>query len=250
MAVERKFWQSSFDRLPAWLCPTCQSGSPKSLEGSPIPIETELSKSYRHQEEWEPEWIIERFAAFMECQNPRCRDMVVASGHKSHALAYGYGYDGKTTYELVEDLAPARIHPAPPMFALQKNVPKVIRKLLSQAFALFWVDKKSCANRFRTCIEAFLSDQGVPTDKVLHSRLIEYRTQSADIGDMLLSLKYIGNEGSHNSAERIGEEDILHMAEVMEYVCDEVYMNRKSKLLLKAKEVSEKYLSPKGAPSS
>ncbi len=58
---------------------------------------------------------------------------------------------------------------------------------------------------------------------------------------MLLSIKWIGNEGSHTAHGNFTREELFHASEVLEFVLEETYLDRKAKLLEKAKEINAKF---------
>ncbi|MEM7710137.1 MAG: DUF4145 domain-containing protein, partial [Pseudomonadota bacterium] len=116
----------------------------------------------------------------------------------------------------------------------------LINSNLEKAFRLFWVDRLSCANKLRNCVEAFLNAVGVDSKSNLHSRILEYQKKSEDGAEFLMSVKWVGNEGSHNSGA-ISDDDLFHCVDVLEHVFDEAFLKKAEKLKARSKQINAKY---------
>lgn len=82
MAVERNLWAESFSREdpPSFLCPRCGRGR-LSFDVATLKLEEPpFSVAAHKHDEWDPDWVIERFMGFFRCGIAKCGEVVVASG--------------------------------------------------------------------------------------------------------------------------------------------------------------------------
>jgi len=59
-------------------------------------------------------------------------------------------------------LVPKGIYPAPPIITVPTATSRAVAVELDAAFALFWVDLSSCANKIRVSLERLLDSLGLP----------------------------------------------------------------------------------------
>ncbi len=139
--------------------------------------------------------------------------------------------------------------------------PEHIKKELKKSFALYFSDPRSSGNRLRVCIEKILNDLGFPefeTDengnpirnekgkvirRSLHARIDIFSKSKPRYTDMLLALKILGNESSHNSSSKITRKDILDAYEIVNYLIEEFYDKEDQEERIKrlSGSINEKY---------
>ncbi|KAI3602820.1 hypothetical protein D8I24_3219 [Cupriavidus necator H850] len=74
MSFERELWfgQFSRSRIPRYRCPNCDVERLVSGKESLSVIEAEYSKKGHLDENWEPDWVVERFSLRLSCDHPEC----------------------------------------------------------------------------------------------------------------------------------------------------------------------------------
>jgi hypothetical protein len=115
-------------------------------------------------------------------------------------------------------LVPKGIYPAPAIITVPTATPRTVVVELDAAFALFWVDLSSCANKIRVSLERLLDSLGLPEFPTLAKRIES--TQGADKlrSEVFHALREVGNVGSHGSGVR--REVVLTAFEIYEHQLD------------------------------
>lgn len=190
-------------------------------------LESGPSERMRREDAWDPDWIENRFSGHLKCNSKGCGEICSISGLSG--IDYDQEYDeeeGGWTQVYVDYYQPRSISPAPHIFPISKSWPPAVKTELESAFALFWADLDSCANKLRSAVEALLTERGVPkyTQPVkgkrraqlnLHTRIERFKATESETSELLMAIKWIGNHGSHDG-EGLKREDILTAAELME----------------------------------
>lgn len=132
-----------------------------------------------------------------DCSNSACKKQYVVSGNMRYfefttGIEVQAGYFGKK-YNGVE---PLFFVPTFNIFNVHINVPEKIKSQIESSFSLFWADQMASANSIRIAIEYLMDDLGLPEGK-LHNRIKAYREKNAELGELLMAIKWIGNDGSH-----------------------------------------------------
>jgi hypothetical protein len=85
-----------------------------------------------------------------------------------------------------------------------------------RAFQSYWSDRRACLAALRSAVEAILTQQGIKRYYIqrkrnsvngrrvnlpLHRRIEVYRDRNISCADMMMALKWVGNEGSHDDNE-------------------------------------------------
>ncbi|MEO1169138.1 MAG: DUF4145 domain-containing protein [Pseudomonadota bacterium] len=236
MFEDERFWRRSFEVLPNWPCPRCQQGSLKRSKDSEHIVEPHWSAVHHSDDEWESEWLEERFSIQMICQNASCGEVVSVIGKTSHELFHepDWGQSVRRQFE------PKAIYPAPPVFKIIDECPQVIAAELLNAFELYWSDSRSSANRLRAAAEAMLTERGVSRysfDKKnkryrlsLHARIERFEKKNAKAAEYLMAIKWLGNAGSHDGLDKLTDQDLLGGFELFEHVLETLYAGKTKKL--------------------
>ncbi|MCY1003961.1 DUF4145 domain-containing protein [Myxococcus sp. MISCRS1] len=151
---------------------------------------------------------------------------------------------------------PEFFHPALPLFRVPPNCTAEIKAELNRAWALYWADSASCANRVRSCVELVLTHLKIQRFKrtkknprhrlSLHDRIGLFGQRNADLAQPLMAVKWIGNIGSHEGgAGGIGTEEVLDGLELLEHVLVEVFEQRSKRLARMGKQIVKRKGRPK-----
>jgi hypothetical protein len=101
------------------------------------------SEAHSH-EAWDPDWIVERFACLLVCQNRECGEVVAVGGRTHHEEDHDWE---EQTMHWSRTFAPQVMTPAPPIFPVPEECPEDVGKELRKAFGLYWSDPASSAIR-------------------------------------------------------------------------------------------------------
>ena len=112
---------------------------------------------------------------------------------------------------------------------------------MHKSFALYFTDPSASLNCARTAIEAVLTNLGIDgSNKAsLHKRIQLLPEEHAELADLLLAAKWLGNSGSHEG-EQPTTADVQMAYSLLEYVLSEIYEKKTEKLREIAKRVNEK----------
>jgi hypothetical protein len=247
--MEIKTWlKDSFskNRIPDWICPSCNIGL-LSIEPKQFHFEeTKLSLSWHSYENWEPEFIQYRFHGSLKCKN--CKDSISFLGNGG--VDHDHYYDNYQN-EYIEDyndvFSPTYFDPPLNIFRINEKCPEEIKYEITNSFKLFWNDLPSCANKIRTSLEMLMNQQkvkktymqrGSRRNLTLHKRIEEFKLTKPEIADYLLAIKWIGNSGSHvGKLEKI---DVLDAYELLEHSLNKLFDDREVELKKKTKEINKR----------
>lgn len=224
---------------PDWTCPTCRTGSLLVVDRSLSAHESKASRDARDNEDWSPDWVEERATIGLRCARPGCGERVTVLGVIRNRQVEGMF----ETYE--REFHPTYVEPFIAFFDFPLTSPKEIITQVQRAFALFWLDAPAAANRVRASVERLLDHQRVPKAETrkgkrlpisLHKRIESFRANRNDVGDALMAVKWIGNEGSHESD--LTQLDLLDAFEMLSYALDAVYDDRRKSVSKLAKKIN------------
>ena len=254
-ALTRPFPDTKWPFIP---CPACKKGSVSPASPDSINIqETHESKSYRDHPGWEPDWINGYFSGVLTCERSTCKEFVHVIGEfkvvdkiyeadDPYDLERGPNeYDNSMKVKFFE----------PPLLLIDgnSNAPDQVCSLVNSASVVLWSDPASAANRVRSAVEELLNRQhvrktfqdrkGKTRRHTAHQRieLLKAKGQPkyCNAADLLMAVKWIGNDGSHGSAVSVS--DVLDGVELMNEALDLIYetrtldLQRKAALINKAK---------------
>jgi len=228
-----------------WHCPVCDSSNLKIDKFSYE--ETGVSKRNHEHPDFEPEYMSFRFTSMLKCQKPSCQEVLSCNGtghvQEVHELDPDGQYSGPSYTEVFQ---PKYVIPPLNLFDVPK-CPDGIGEMITDAFGLYFCDLSSCANKIRTVIEKILDQQNVIKTRIskkkkrnlltLHARIFEFRLKNQDAADMLLAIKWIGNEGSHLGS--LEQDDILDAFAFLEHLLDLIYVKTHQKLLKRSRQINK-----------
>jgi hypothetical protein len=278
MSFNRNIWERSIgfvsiDSLPAWPCPACQK-SELVVDKSTLnyqTLKTQFNADEFNSEAFEEgflmglasiaatyvevtNWAQARFAGFLRCHE--CSEIVVFAGRAKLPVIKP---QQKHCLNRSETILPEYFSPPLPILHLTYHYPKNLKLELVRSFSVFFSDTASAGNRLRAAIELILKDQGLKNVLIgddgepkknkhgrtiyrnLNERILEFKKQNNDLGDVLLALKLLGNEGSHGNG--FTKEDLLEAYAVIEYLLEELYVRplRRKEVMNKTTLLKQKY---------
>lgn len=252
--MNRKSWESwekrNFTKTdpPQYQCPKCQIGFLK--------IEEIVLKKTEGGKELEriryPYGIEHLMAGVFKCRKESCGEIVSFSGLCTKDIHVQQEVDGEMVEFEADMYEPKYFYPNLKLFELPKEVSAEVEEQINLSFSHFFNDLSSSANKVRTAIEFILDDVKAPKFKfkikagnkkrvyfrTLHGRIVNYKTKRRKVSDLLLAIKFIGNEGSH--VGKVELKDILDAYELLYQVIDIIYVKKQQKILEIAKEINEK----------
>lgn len=247
MAVNRDQWQEVFEQLPHWPCPTCGKGDLVPMPDKVVMEETAQSKAQHDHPNWDPDWIVQRFAGFLQCGNNKCGEVASISGNSP--VDYVDYHDEYEHHQTATDLYVVKsIHPAPIAIKLPDALPDDIKDAAGSASALVWASNEAAGNQLRQVVELFLTDVGIPEKTAkggyipTHDRIEEFRKIDAENGEALLAVKWLGNSSSHPGG--LTRENVLDAFDIIEHVLENRYGVEKPNLKAKIAAI----IAAKGPP--
>lgn len=263
--MKDKIWLYKFfymNSIPNWKCPTCKYGY-LSIDGSFM-----IKPTHEYQRKLEPsfdeygqempsvEGQIEghngRFIGFLKCNSKTCNEFVTVTGNINDVWEsfedpnYGWGTGDETTSLYY----PRYFDPPIGYIEISSSYPIEIQNELEKCFTLYWIDNSACANRIRTVVELLLDDQKIPRKKLekkkginkfqplsLHKRLEKFQEKKSEIADFLLSIKWIGNEGSHNNS--LTNNQVINAFDLLDHALKKIYIKEDDRLKKISKKINK-----------
>ncbi len=244
--MNRHIWNKWFyeNSIPAWGCPSCFAGVLVAKNETFSKMETSASRCVRLREARNPEGIEYVFSCVRVCENIYCNEVVVISGRGS----VDNDFNPETNKMEFLDVFEAKyVYPSPHIIHLPKSSSKELKDEFISAFTLYWSDIRACANRIRSCVELILTEYHIKRFEIkkgkrkrlsLHERIELFSYKNATLGDALMAIKWIGNEGSHIG--KLTKDDLLDAFEMLEHVLDELFEKRKEKIGKLVKAINKK----------
>ncbi|UVM07025.1 DUF4145 domain-containing protein [Pseudomonas laurylsulfatiphila] len=212
-------------------CPHCYNGLLR-LSGEFNSKETELSKSQIDEEWWTPENIALVCSCTLKCTT--CHELVFMVGNGVVEQEHDVDERGEWKTAWTSYFSPTFFHPPLQLIDYPSKAPKEMVSHLSVACALYFTSPASCCNSIRAAAELVLSELGVAVkegDKWISfgNRINLLPEDQKSTKELFNAIRWIGNHGSHPGNE-IEFEDALHALEIMEFLLEEVYGERKQAL--------------------
>lgn len=206
------------------------------------------SKAARDHNAWEPEWIEIAFAVMLQC--PDCHTGTVVSGKVETDC-----YAGPNGNEAEQRFVPQAFTIAPAALIPPSNLPETVEDMLQPIFRHIWNDPEACGGAIRRCVESILDERKVPKIKRANGTQSTIKThhriehhlppKMSDAKVHLMALKWIGNNGAHNSKTAHTREELLDACEHLEEALTSIYGDERKKTLeRRAKKISDR----KGKP--
>jgi len=239
-----KYFQNSDTKL---LCPDCNTGHLISKKENLHIIDYKhYNEEAQKHKEFDPDWLKFAFYGFLQCNNPDCLEKIVVSGNYEYGGWYG-DEDGEHGMEM-EEYYPHYFERPPKIITIYDKYPKDIQDILKSSFSLFWLDKSSCANRLRLCLENVLDTFSIPRITIdgkyinFQTRIeLFYKTNNNEkYKTILTAAKWIGNTGTHSTT--IYAKNILDAYRLIDFMLKELYINvdEEKEILKLSEEINRK----------
>jgi hypothetical protein len=153
----------------------------------------------------------------LRCARQSCRETVAVAG--DYMVDFDATEDGRTqdfNFYLLRFALPALKIIVPP-----ERTPESVTKAIDSAAVIIWADPSAAANRLRFAIDELLTANGVPRFRNANGRRRRLLTDERikefgrwEFGaDALEAVKWIGNQGSHESG--LSATDVLDGADLL-----------------------------------
>jgi len=255
MTVNRNHFKRSYRDLPQWDCPTCGKGHLIVVPEKTAIEETGPSKRAHGHDDWDPDWIVERFAMLMKCNFASCGEIAAVSGDAYFDVCVDVDEEGLYQQKMVRHYEPFSILPAPWPIRPAKKTPDAVKEALKTAAALLWQSPEAAANQVRQAVEVLMDAQKVRKNQktarkplTLHARILEFGKKDVTNSEILRAVKWIGNDGSHKGG--LKREDVLDAFDMIEMALSNLYDDTTTEILKKVRAViksKEKKQKPKKA---
>jgi predicted RNA-binding Zn-ribbon protein involved in translation (DUF1610 family) len=233
--LNQKFVESfSANRIPAWKCPHCNKGIIELKANGLSYQETPKSQALRSDDNWEPHWLEYIFSATFFCKN--CGGEIYACGKGKHTSWHSANPDEDGFEEI--SFTPKYFEPAIKLIEIPAACPPHISQALEAAFAIAWSDFSSGGNKLRIALEKLVIEFNPAASKIknLHKKLETLKTSYPDLYELFMSIKWIGNDGSHDDSLR--ECDLAFGFQAMQEALRKFYDADKKKISNLAKIVN------------
>lgn len=249
MPVDRDLWKPPFKKWPNWPCPACRTGRLQVLSESLKVMETGPSEKLRSNfDGWGPEHYQGRFVALFQCGNTDCKNVVAACGPVEQEEVTLESPEG--LYDDYEDaFIPTYFQSAPPLFPLPDKCPDEVKLALKSAFHLYWPNRHSCANAMRGAVERLLDElrvkkfvtrAGKRQRVTLHDRIVDLARIRPEVGELLMAVKWMGNDGSHEGDSTLSMDDVMNGFDIFEHVLDALYVKRGARITKLASTINKR----------
>ena len=241
-----KFLSDSDTKL---ICPDCNTGHLIAKEKNIKKIEyKKYNEDVLATEDYDIDWLKYAFHGFLQCDNKRCNEKIVVSGHlRLNYGSYESPYVEDEYIEINEEICYPQYFEKPPrIIEIDDKYPPDIQEILFSSFSLFWIDKASCANRLRFCIEKMLDLFQVPKKQKtkkglmplsLHHRIVRFCKGNDKYQKILTAAKWIGNTGSHS--DKVNANNLLNGYRLINYMLKELYINEEKEIIELSKKINK-----------
>ncbi|MYW92422.1 DUF4145 domain-containing protein [Amycolatopsis rubida] len=217
------FAASAWPLLP---CPDCSSGMSVDRRNF-SDVETFESEVNHDHPDFEADWVHGHFHGVVNCGNSQCGTRVIVIGDFKLGVS-DYGQEIEWHGECWSHHYKVR-YTHPPILIINRidGIPDDVWELVRDASRLTWVDPAAALGRLRSAIEALMNNFKIKklnakrNPRPLHDRLVDFKKKNTEVADLLLAVKWAGNDGAHGSGATTA--DVLESAELMEHAFKLLY---------------------------
>lgn len=252
--VDRSLWKEWYEDIPDWPCPSCVSGQLIPIKDVSVLEETPTSVHGRDHPEWDFDWIDMRFSEQLRCSSRKCSELCILIGRAGVDMVYSYAPDGTHEQGYGTVYKPVYMFPGPAIIRPNTDTPEDVVNEIRRASATYWSDTSSSAHKLRIATEriltalkvdkTFIDKNGKTKTHTLYSRLLILKKTDQDIFDLLDSIRFLGNHGSHEEDVDVSRDDLLDAFQIIDVVLDEVFSTRTSRAKKAAKSISQRRGKP------
>ena len=226
--------------IPGYKCPHCLSGLLR-IDGEFKSLETEESRAQHKEEWWDPEYVSYVFSCTLKCTT--CNEVVFVVGSGWVSEDYDVDGRGELTKVFQSYFSPSYFHPGLQLIDYPSKAPKEVLAPLATACSLYFSSPASCCNSIRVSAEKLLTTLGIAEKK--EDKIISFGNRINLLGEdhgtikgLFSAIKWLGNHGSH-PGNTIEADDALNALEIMEFLLEEIYGERKKALEELAEAINE-----------
>lgn len=229
---------------PLWSCSTCGKGILEILEPTLKFEETGPSRLAATHEAFDYDWVEMRFSGLLKCSNKLCGDVAAIAGKAG--LEENCIWETQQI-EYYKTLTPQIINPPPQLFPVIEGCGEAIKASIIRSFTLVYIDTESCSNAIRVAVELIMDHYNIPKISIkngkrsrikLHTRIEKFKTKNAEVANLLLAVKWIGNTGSH--AGRLSKEDIFDAYEILEQALNSLFSTSARRARVRATQINKR----------
>lgn len=204
--------------------------------------ETGPSRRAHGSDEWDPDWIEQRFTKLMKCNFANCGEVVSVAGNAGVEEDHFQDEDGEWQQEFPTHYEVLSVLPPPwPIRPIEKT-PETVKRPLKMAAQLLWQSPDAAANHIRQAVEHLLDQRKVKKrvkaggkKLTLHARLLEFEKKDGLNGPILRGIKWIGNDGSHQGG--VSRDEVLDAFDMMELALTNLFDDGAAKVMKKVQAV-------------
>ncbi len=197
-------------------------------------------------EEWFDHRHVEyRFTALLKCDNIACGEVVPIAGLGE---VEEIPDERMEHFEYADQFFPTYFHPSPILISIPTTCPAPVREQLHASFSASWTDANSAANRIRVAVESLLDALRIPRTRKgkngrrqrysLHERIESLPPHRAEIKDLLLAIKWLGNHGTHETT--LTQESVYDALDIFEVVLTNLYSEHPRRIQQLVKSVNKR----------
>ncbi|MCP4420250.1 MAG: DUF4145 domain-containing protein [Chloroflexi bacterium] len=234
----------SIKKFGNFSCPTCRSGYIDPVDAIIHTSKDPETNKFIQQNQFVQQEYKGQFNLVLKCSMCAQKFHVSGAGyydyehidiHNWETKTYGEEYYGE---EYWVTYLPKYFDPSPHLIELPEKMPKAMQKEMIYVFNLFWFDSSACGNRLRIVVERLLDFLDVLPQRNLHSRIEKLSDEYKKTKDYLLAIKWLGNEGSHES--NLSRSDIVDALSLLEHIINITFADVSKELDDLAKQINEK----------
>ncbi len=211
--------------IPEWKCPHCKLGNLLLNNENLHYHETPTSIAEHDDDCWEPDWMDYRCTAIFTCN--KCEGQTYCCG-RGHYTTWFSGDPEDPGYDEIS-FTPTFFEPTIDLFEIPKKCPESVSSVLISSFSLAWADISSAGNKIRISIEKLIDEVYPDFKGKLHHRIEKIESVNPDRAQLLMSIKWLGNDASHDNA--LEECELAFAYKVIERVLIDIYQPNKVNLV-------------------
>ena len=214
---------------PCWECPSCHQ---KTLEIVKDAVHEQYDSNSSKRVDYEQvtygrdphpyELSGGVFTALLRCISSTCREAVACSGESSYDIDYGEDWANERNDVHVTHFKPKMFVPPLHPFIIPDDCDKRITAPLLSSFTLLPSSPGAAANSLRIAVERYLDVINVAPAWALGGRIKELEKRDPDKAGLLMSIKCMGNSGSHEYETVLGS-DVLSGYVIFKRLLDDQY---------------------------
>ena len=231
-------WTSEAE-WPRTRCPLCLVGSVgygKSEHHLDSPSKLVLDLARRNL--GPNEELSGTFSGTLVCDNSTCKQELAMAGDWAHT----WDTDNLDSYghPPLSDMYRVRyVNPPLPLLMAPERTPRNVTEEITGASIILFISPSAAGSRLRRSVEELMNAQNVRKTRIdtkskkrkpitLHERITTFGAKRPDIAEVLLAVKWIGNEATHG--QQLTVADVVLCAEVLEAALISLYDRKDAEL--------------------